>query len=140
MSNDPGIAARLPHRPPMLMLTEVVNEETRAIHARATIAADNPLLDAGLFPAFAAIEPLAQACGLLLGGQGAVRPGAIVQIKTFTLEPRPIPIAAALDIHARYQAGSADAALFDGEVTLAGQAVLSASLMIAFLPGDADET
>lgn len=137
MNGPTDFTDRLPHRPPMLMLTEVVQQQADSIHCRGLIAADNPMLDNGQFPATAGVELLAQAAGLLLGERNAGdagRPGAIVQIKTFQAEPLSIPVGSEPDIHARYQAGNADAALFEGEVMLGDQTLFSATLMIALLP------
>lgn len=138
-SVDSDFERLLPHRPPMLMLTALLAEEKDAIHCSSVIAAHNPLLQDGLFPASGGVELLAQAAGTLLGARApgkAVRAGAIVQIKSFHVEPLQIPVGAELHIHARYQAGSAEAALFEGEVTFNGQCFFSGHLMIAILPGD----
>ena len=137
MTPDNEISAGLPHRPPMLMLSEVLQQQADHNHCRSVIRADNPMLENGLFPATAAIELLAQAAGLLLGARNpgnASRPGAIVQIKHFHATHSNIPVGTELHIHAHYQAGSADAAMFAGEVKLDGQAILNAELMIALLP------
>ena len=138
MNTRDDLNKRLPHRPPMLMLTEILQQQADHIHCRSIIRADNPMLNPQrLFPATAAIEPLAQAAGLLLGEHSpgdASRPGAIVQIKTFQAQPATIPVGTELRIHAHYQAGSADAALFKGQVKCGEQTLLSAELLIALLP------
>jgi len=131
-------ASRLPHRPPMLMLSTLLEQRDDHIRCDSTIQADNPLLHDGLLPACAGLELLAQAAGALLGARSAdqaCRPGAIVQIKSFRLRPTHIPVGSTVHIHAHFQAGNAAAALFDGEVSLNGQEFFSASLMIALLPG-----
>lgn len=129
----------LPHRPPMLMLTSISSQDADQVHCSSVIQADNPLLRDGLFPVMGGIELLAQAGGTLLGARSedaATRPGAIVQIKTFRLEPRRIPVNAEIHITARYQAGSSEAALIEGEVACDGQRFFSGTLMIAMLPGE----
>lgn len=129
----------LPHRPPMLMLTSIASQHADQVHCTSVIQADNPLLHDGLFPVTAGIELLAQAGGTLLGAQSedaAARPGAIVQIKTFRLEPMRIPVNAEIHINARYQAGSSEAALIEGEAACDGQRFFSGTLMIAMLPGE----
>ena len=128
----------LPHRPPMLMLTAMLAQDTDRVHCTSVIDSGNPLLRDGQFPAIGGLELLAQAAGALLGRRtsgNAVRPGAIVQVKSFRVEPASFPVGAELHIHVRYQAGSADAALFEGEVTFHEQCVFAATLMIALLPG-----
>jgi predicted hotdog family 3-hydroxylacyl-ACP dehydratase len=129
----------LPHRPPMLMLTAMLTRESDHVHCTSVIEEHNPLLRDGLFPASGALELLAQAAGILLGTRlpdKAARPGAIVQVKSFQLEPLRIPVGTELHIHARYQAGTVEAAMFDGEVTIKDQPLFAGSLMIALLPGE----
>ena len=131
----------LPHRPPMLMLTAILAQDKDGVHCTSVIDAHNPLLRDGLFPAFGGVELLAQAAGTLLGARApdnAVRPGAIVQVKSFRVEQVDIPVGAELHIHAHYQAGTAEAALFEGEVTFGGQCFFTGTLMIALLPGESE--
>jgi hypothetical protein len=61
-----------------------------------------------------------------------------VQVKSFQLTPLDIPVGAELHIHARYQAGTAEAALFEGNVMLGEQRFFTGTLMIALLPEDAE--
>jgi predicted hotdog family 3-hydroxylacyl-ACP dehydratase len=129
----------LPHRPPMLMLTAILEQESDSVHCSSVIEAQNPLLSDGLFPVTGGLELLAQAAGTLLGvraADNAARPGAIVQVKSFQAEPLDIPVGAELHIHARYQAGTAEAALFEGEVMFGEQRFFTGTLMIALLPED----
>jgi len=123
----------LPHRPPMLMLTTLLAQDTDSVHCISVIDAYNPLLRDGLFPATGGVELLAQAAGTLLGARTpdkTTRPGAIVQVKSFQVEQLD------MHIHARYQAGTAEAALFEGEVTFGEQCFFTGTLMIALLPGE----
>jgi len=129
----------LPHRPPMLMLTTLLAQEQDEIHCSSVIAAHNPLLQDGLFPATGGLELLAQAAGALLGARAPgnrVRAGAIVQVKSFHVEPLRLPVGTELLVQARYLAGSVDAALFAGEVSVGEQYLCSGTLMIALFPED----
>lgn len=130
----------LPHRPPMLMLTTMLAQDRDSVHCTSVIDARNPLLTDGLFPVIGGVELLAQAAGTLLGTRvpgNETRPGAIVQVKSFQTEPLDIPVGSELHIHARYQAGTAEAALFEGEVLFGKQRFFTGTLMIALLPEDA---
>ena len=130
----------LPHRPPMLMLTAILEQDSDSVHCSGVIAATNPLLSDGLFPVMGGVELLAQAAGTLLGAHApgnAARPGAIVQVKSFQVTPLDIPVGTKLHIHARYQAGTAEAALFEGEVMFGEQRFFTGTLMIALLPEEA---
>ena len=131
----------LPHRPPMLMLTRMLDQESDSVHCTSVIAATNPLLRDGLFPVTGGVELLAQAAGTLFGSTApgnATRPGAIVQVKSFQVAPLAIPVGAELHIHARYQAGTAEAALFEGEASFNEQCFFTGTLMIALLPGESE--
>jgi predicted hotdog family 3-hydroxylacyl-ACP dehydratase len=123
----------------MLMLTAILAQDKDGVHCTSVIDAHNPLLCNGLFPATGGVELLAQAAGTLLGVRApdnAARPGAIVQVKSFRVEQIDIPVGAELHIHAHYQAGTAEAALFEGEVTYDEQCFFTGTLMIALLPGE----
>jgi len=129
----------LPHRPPMLMLTTLLAQDTDSVRCTSVIDANNPLLRDGLFPVTGGVELLAQAAGTLLGARTSdktARPGVIVQVKSFQVEQLDIPVGAELHIHARYQAGTAEAAFFEGEVTFGEQRFFTGTLMIALLPGE----
>ena len=134
-AND--LQALLPHQPPMRMLGHLLALDADRIHCNAIIAADNPLLRDGRFPAIGGLELLAQAAGALFGSRSAekaAQPGAIVRVKRFSLQPISVAVGTELHIHASFRGASADAALFDGQVLLAEQCLFSGSLMIAILP------
>lgn len=123
----------------MLMLTSLLSHDDDSVHCTSTLRADNPLLQDGLFPVTSGVELLAQAGGILLGTRArdaAHQPGAIVQIKSFQVDALRIPVGAKIHIHAHYQAGSAEAALFDGKVIYNNQPFFTGTLMIALLPTD----
>jgi len=131
---------QLPHRPPMLMLSHMLQQEAEHVHCNSIINEHNPLLNKGLFPVMGGVELLAQAAGTLLGLRSpslAARAGAIVQIKSFQVEQADIPIGSELHIHARFQSGTEEAAFFEGEVLFFKQRFFTARLMIALL---AEET
>ncbi len=128
----------LPHKPPMRMVSRIVSRAERSIHCTGIIDARNPLVTDGRFPAIGGLELVAQAAGVLLGLASAgapARPGVIVQVKRFSIEPAEVPVGAELHIHARLQAGGADAALVEGEVFLDDRPFFSALVMLALLPG-----
>mgnify|MGYP001823953686 CR=1 FL=1 len=127
----------LPHRPPMLMISEVVSWDHERAHFRVVIQADNPLLTDSLFPAVGGIELLAQASGILLavreGGGGTGRPGAIAQIKSYEVGTGAVPVGDSLDIHANVRGGNEMAAMFDGQVIWQQELLFEGSLMITLL-------
>jgi predicted hotdog family 3-hydroxylacyl-ACP dehydratase len=128
---------QLPHRPPMLMVNEIIECNQERIECTALIQPDNPLLVEGLFPTIGGIELLAQASGILLatreGHDKAARPGAIGQIKTFQAYEASVAVGSCLNIEATFYAGNAAAAIFTGKVTMQQKTIFSGTLMIALL-------
>lgn len=136
--SDAGEPGRyLPHRPPMLMVSGVLARHEQSIECVSIIGPRNPLLVGGRFPPIGGLELVAQAAGVLLGFRRAgqpVRPGVIVQVKRFSLDPAEIAVGSELHIHVRVQAGGPDAALVEGEAVFADRQFFSAMLMLALLP------
>ena len=69
----------------MLMLTSVIQQAEKSIHCTSVIAPENPLLLNNCFPVAAGLELLAQASGIMLGGQETgeePRVGVIARIKS----------------------------------------------------------
>lgn len=128
----------LPHSGPMLMLSKLIHHDTQSIRCSSKIRADNPLLMEDKFPALGGVELFAQAAGLLFGLRKADtaleadhRPGAVIQIKSFTLQAVDIGVGDELDISAEYIGGSADAVMMQGEVSFKNNSIFKGSLMIA---------
>lgn len=128
----------LPHTGPMLMLSEVVSHTAQAIACSAKIQPDNPLLQAGEFPAIGGVELFAQAAGVLFGirnGSAEASPkaksGAVIQLKSFTIGPTQVPVGETVDINADYIGGNDQAAMMQGTVKFKGLTLFKGSLMIA---------
>ncbi len=137
MSAPAASHEHLPHRGAMRLIDGVLDVDEARIRCHARIRADNPLLVDGRLPAHAGVELLAQAGGLLLGARaaGGTAPtaGAIVQIKSFRVHGPDLPVGAVVEVEARFEGGTGQAALFGGEVRLDGNTILEGSLMIAQL-------
>lgn len=69
MNDYPPITDILPHRPPMLLLDEILAADEDSARARASITPDHVLYDARLggVPVWAGIELMAQTCGCWAG-------------------------------------------------------------------------
>ena len=63
----PELAALVPHRPPMLLVDELVSHEGRKVVCRAHIRDDHPFLQGGKVPALVAVELFAQSAAALVG-------------------------------------------------------------------------
>jgi predicted hotdog family 3-hydroxylacyl-ACP dehydratase len=102
-----GIAERIPHAGPMVLLDTIVASDAEAIHARTEShrRADNPLRRAGQLHALAGSEYGAQAAavhGPLQAGPGATaQPGMIVSMRDLTwTRARLDDIDGPLEVHA----------------------------------------
>lgn len=141
MNASESLQQLLPHRPPMLMITQVIACDQEQIHCTARIQRENPLLVHGLFPALGGIELVAQAAGLLLATReatdGEAGPGAIAQIKTFQASEQAVPVGSLLDIQADFSGGNAAVAMFQGQVAMQQDILFIGTLMITLLPEQA---
>jgi predicted hotdog family 3-hydroxylacyl-ACP dehydratase len=63
----PSIVELVPHRPPMLLIDEIVSLEGRTIVCRSQIREDHPFLRDGLVPNLIVIELFAQSAAALIG-------------------------------------------------------------------------
>lgn len=84
------VAQILPHRPPMLLIDEVVGWEGENLTCRRTIAAGDPFLEGERFPGLALLEVMAQAVAAQRGLIGLargdpVRVGFLVGCRDVTL-------------------------------------------------------
>ncbi len=127
----------LPHRSPMLMLSEIVACTQERLTARAVVSADNPLLQNGRLPGYAALEMLAQACGLLLGTAQPGResgPGAIVSVREMQVHVASIALGETLIIETECLGSNDNSAMFRGNVRQDERGVLDATLTVIRFP------
>jgi predicted hotdog family 3-hydroxylacyl-ACP dehydratase len=75
----PAIAELLPHRPPMILLDEVVGWDGATISTAVTIRPETLFREAEGVPAHIGIEYMAQTCGSFAGAQ-AIEAGRPVRI------------------------------------------------------------
>jgi len=128
-----NIENMLPHRKPMLMMTEVISCDASRLHARSDIDVHNPLLENGRFPGYASLELLAQASGLFLALNmgGDAKPGAIVSVRHMHIEQAWLDIDDDLHIETEFLGGSGSAAMFSGYVSQAQTRIMQATLTIS---------
>jgi len=135
--HEMNLEALLPHRKPMLMISEVLSYDDGQLQALSMIEPENPLLQQGKFPGFAALELLAQASGLFLGlnmdGDGA--PGAIVSVRNMQVHKACLTIDEAMHIKTNFLGGSGSAAMFQGLVYQEDRLVFEATLTVSRLNG-----
>jgi len=136
------LQAMLPHRKPMLMISEVLSYDDQQLEALSLIEAVNPLLqDGGRFPGFATLELLAQASGLFLGlnMDGSAEPGAIVSVRNMHIFKSSLGIDEPIHVKINFLGGSGSAAMFQGLAYQEGVLVSDATLTVSqFKEGEAD--
>ncbi|MBL4759754.1 MAG: hypothetical protein JKY80_02720 [Mariprofundaceae bacterium] len=136
------LQAMLPHRKPMLMISEVLSYDDQQLEALSLIEPANPLLqDGGRFPGFATLELLAQASGLFLGlnMDGSAEPGAIVSVRNMQVFKSSLGIDKPIHVKINFLGGSGSAAMFQGLAYQEGVLVSDATLTVSqFKEGEAD--
>ncbi|MDX8378025.1 MAG: hypothetical protein R8L53_08400 [Mariprofundales bacterium] len=118
-----SIEALLPHRTPMLMISDIVTKGDTKIHCRACIKKDNPFLNEGILPSFICLELVAQAAGIFLGIDALEHSniklpdsGAIVSVRDMNIHAQAIRLGMVLDVTANFLGGNQQAAMFSGQV------------------------
>jgi len=136
------LQAMLPHKKPMLMISEVLSYDDQQLEALSLIEPANPLLqDERRFPGFASLELLAQASGLFLGlnMDGSAAPGAIVSVRNMQIFKPSLVIDKVIHIKINFLGGSGRAAMFQGSAYQEDVLVCEAMLTISqFNEGEND--
>ena len=100
----PAVATLIPHRPPMLLVDEVVEHEGPRVICRTTIREDMPFVTDGEVPILIALELFAQAAcslvALLATRRGtAMQSGAFLGTRSVSLQPGVLRVGDVVDIH-----------------------------------------
>lgn len=118
----PPITELIPHRPPMVLLDEVIACEPGRVTCRATLQPDCVFAVDGFVHPAALIELVAQACAayvrLLPGdGDGPPRLGLIMGSREASFEVDRLAVGEVLTVVAQKQYGESQLASFVGTVT-----------------------
>jgi len=134
-----NIADLLPHREPMLMISNVLKVSEEGISCCSNIEKNNPFLEQKLLPSFVALELVAQASGLFLALTASNAPaeepkaGAIVAVRDMKLSNVKVHQGVSLKVCSTFLGGSLQAAMFEGIVFLDEQEVCAVKVTIASL-------
>lgn len=134
----PAVATLLPHRPPMLLLAEVLAFCDGRIRCAATITRACPLVVEGRLPCECLLEYMAQAVGCMAAlERDASTPsewGLITSVRELVLKQPELRVSAAdtptIVIEAKRSAGSGRMGSFAAEVAYQGHAIASAELFV----------
>lgn len=100
------LAPLVPHRPPMLLVDELVSHEGATVVCRATIRDDHPLLREGSVPMLVAVELFAQSAAALVGllapaGGPSMTSGALLGSREVRLYAEGLAVGDTVEIHCR---------------------------------------
>jgi len=129
------IAQLLPHRPPMILLDEVVAWDGVSLVAAVTIRADTLFLEPDGVPAHIGIEYMAQTCGAFAGAQALaagqpVRIGFLLGTRRYTAHRPWYRIGERLTITASLVYADVEMGNFDVRIEVAGALAATAQLNV----------
>lgn len=130
----PGVLELLPHRPPMVLVEELLDvDEDRAVaRCRCRVEPGSPLVQDGRLPRMLMIEMLAQSAACLKGyielKRGLpIRPAYLVRIDDLEILHAPAP-GDAVEVEAVEQRGLGDYFVYRASATLGDTRVAEGSL------------
>ena len=138
----PSLHELVPHRPPMLLLDEVVAFDGESATCALVVRPDALFAENGRVPAWVALEYCAQCVAAFAGlraraGGGEPRVGMLVAARDLTLETDFFAAGDALLVDARLVFGELRVGRFECQVRRAGAVVAKASLSV-YQPEDRD--
>jgi predicted hotdog family 3-hydroxylacyl-ACP dehydratase len=131
----PPLRELVPHRPPMLLLDEVVAWNGGRAECLVVLRDDSPFVEAGRVSAMLAVEYMAQCVAACAGLQGhsrgeAVRVGYLVGAREITLPSEPFRVGDVLRIFAQHVWGDDALGNFRCSVERGGEVVAQATLNV----------
>lgn len=137
MSGAMDIEAMLPHRPPLLMISGIIEHDADGLTATGRVDRDNPLLQDGALPGHAGLEMIAQASGVWLGlsRKGEAGPGAIVTVRDMRVHLSWLDGEKEIIVKSSFMGGDERAAMFHGTVFVKGDVAVEATIMVGSFAG-----
>lgn len=134
------VAALLLHRPPMLLLDEVVGYSDEEAVTRVVIRPDHPFARSGGVPAHVGIELMAQSCGVFVGAHGQSRDepvkfGFLLGTRRYETSDTIFRFGDELTVTVRVVFREGEMGVFDCHIARDGARVATAQLTV-FQPND----
>lgn len=131
----PSLAELVPHRPPMLLLDELVAYDDASATCAVTIRTDSMFAENGRVPAWVALEYCAQCVAAFAGLRAHERGepprlGLLVSARELDLETEWFSPGDRLIVEARHVFGEVRVGRFECEIRRAGSRVAKASLSV----------
>jgi predicted hotdog family 3-hydroxylacyl-ACP dehydratase len=125
----PAVEELLPHRPPMLLLTDVVEELVDGIVGVGSVPLDHVLVHDALAPTILGVELAAQAAGAHAALRRRATPegfagpavGALVTIRRARFHVDALPAGEPLRTEVRLVGAAGPLAVYDGQVSIQGR-------------------
>jgi predicted hotdog family 3-hydroxylacyl-ACP dehydratase len=138
LTSFPPVAEVVPHKPPMLLLDQVLSYETDRVTCEVRIGPETQFLEEGLVPAVVGIEYMAQTvaayAGLTAREQGKIdqvaKIGFLLGCRELTLKTDGFAVGDRLVVEARRTWGDADLGRFACKVERAGEVVAEGVLNV----------
>jgi predicted hotdog family 3-hydroxylacyl-ACP dehydratase len=131
----PPIEALLPHRPPMILLDELIECGETSLIAAVTIRLSSLFLEADGVPGHVGIEYMAQACGAFAGAEALrrgekVRIGFLLGTRRYIMHAPWFRLGERLTVSVSLGYRDESMATFDGRIDVAGKLAAEARLTV----------
>ncbi|MBX3272358.1 MAG: hypothetical protein KF729_19015 [Sandaracinaceae bacterium] len=131
----PPITELLPHRPPMLLVDEVIRHEGLRVTCRTTIREDMPFVSDGQAPMLVALELFAQsACSLVallaVGRRTAMMGGAFLGTRKVALHADALFVGDVVDIHCEERMAIGPTAQIECRLERAGELLAEGAINV----------
>ncbi len=132
----PPLTAFMPHRPPMLLLDELIEHRADEVVCTKRVRADDVLVEDGALSSLVALELFAQAAAAHFGyvgylsGQGMAS-GALLGTRRVDVAVPSIAVGTLLEVRAKQVLSIPPAAQFECELRAGGELLASGSINVA---------
>lgn len=131
----PAVCDLLPHRPPMVLLDEIVSCDAASAVAKTTIRRTSPFIAGGGVPVYVGLEYMAQVCGAYAGAIArakgeAVKIGFLLGTRQYRAHVPRFRVGEQLTISASVLYLDSEMAAFDCRIEIDGRLAAEAQLTV----------
>jgi predicted hotdog family 3-hydroxylacyl-ACP dehydratase len=131
----PPVAELVPHRPPMILIDEILDIGEKSLSARVALTERSPFVEEGKLPALVTLEYMAQSVAAFAGAARLaagkpVRLGMLIGCREMELEVDALSVGDVLEITVEQVWTDEQLGSFDCLVTRRGEKISRASLSV----------